>query len=479
MRDIELPPYAPLLMESTRAIGYSLEAAIADILDNSIAANASRISIRYNPYDNPYIAIIDNGIGMNENELKNSMRYGCYDSTLSRGEKDLGRFGLGMKTASLSQCRRLTVVSKKYNKINACRWDLDYIRSTGKWSLILMEESEILDLPLLECLENQETGTITIWQNLDKISNDLKSFENEMIEKMEEVRNHLSLVFHRYLSGEKGIRAISIDINNNSLVPIDPFLIGKSNQIFHEEELRIGDEKVIVTPYLLPHISNLTPHEIEILGGKEGLRKNQGFYIYRNKRLLVWGNWFKLAKQDELSKLARIKVDIPNTLDSEWTLDIKKSTATPPYAIRKNLASITKKICESSKLTWNFRGKREVTNEIVHLWNRYQSREGIFYEINKEHPIVKEIIKNSNDEKVIEAIGKYLPLNQIFSDLNHDKKINYSEKNTEEKEIRAYLDNLKENFDKEGVKKQFKYLIDVEPFCNQKEIIYEYLNEWR
>lgn len=475
MRDIELPPFAPLLMESTRAIGYSLETAIADILDNSISAEASKIEIKYSPYDDPYLAILDNGIGMDKDELTNAMRYGSYDSTKERGEKDLGRFGLGLKTASLSQCRRLTVVSKKNSILNSCSWDLDYINKTGKWSLLILEDNEINKLPMINELISSTNGTIVIWQTIDKITIDSKSLSEVMIDRMEDVRKHLSLVFHRYLEGEKGIKKISIDINGNKLNPIDPFLSEKSNQLFREEEIVIGEHKVVVTPFLLPHINNLTSSEIELLGGKDGLRKNQGFYIYRNKRLLIWGDWFRLTRKDDLSKLARVKVDIPNTLDSEWTLDVKKSTATPPYVIRKNLSAITEKICNSSKNTWNFRGKKETSNDIVHIWTRCVSREGIYYEVNQDHPLIQEIIETRDYSKtfleIIKILGRYLPMNQIYSDLTHDKKINQINMSEEEQSVELFLNDIVSTYDSGIVNSYLDTLICVEPFCRYRSKI--------
>lgn len=478
MRDIELPPFAPLLMESTRAIGYNLETAIADILDNSISAEATKIAIKYSPYDQPYLAILDNGRGMDEYELTNAMRYGSYDSKKDREEKDLGRFGLGLKTASLSQCRRLTVVSKKNNQINCCCWDLGYINQTGKWSLLILDNDEIIQLPMIEELEVMENGTVVLWQSIDKISIDSKSLSDVMIDRMDDVRKHLSLVFHRYLVGEKGIKKISISINENKLEPIDPFLSEKSNQLFREEEIKIGDHRIVVTPFLLPHINNLTTSEIDLLGGKDGLRKNQGFYIYRNRRLLVWGEWFRLTRKDDLSKLARVKVDIPNTLDSEWTLDVKKSTATPPYVIRKNLLAITDKICNSSKNTWNFRGKKEISNDIIHIWDRCVSREGVYYEVNQEHPLIQEIIETSDYNKtfleIIKMLGRYLPMNQIYADLTHDKKVNQIKFTEEEQSVEVFLGQIVSNYEKEVANRYLDTLINVEPFSRYSSKIEKY-----
>lgn len=127
----EMPPFAPVLMESTRAIGYSLEAAIADIIDNSIAAKAGKVKLFFFPIDDAYLCILDDGIGMNNTQIDAAMQYGSQSPSDIRDASDLGRYGLGLKTASLSQCRVLTVVSKQGNIIIGRRWDLDYVIKTG------------------------------------------------------------------------------------------------------------------------------------------------------------------------------------------------------------------------------------------------------------------------------------------------------------------------------------------------------------
>ena len=333
-----MPPFAPVLMESTRAIGYSLEAAVADIIDNSIAAEATEVAVEFSPYEaTPYVSILDNGAGMSAKQLDEAMRYGSQSSLNIRGERDLGRFGLGLKTASLSQCRCLTVISKKNGSVSARRWDLDEIYRLGTWSLLKLDASDISQIPqYISSLKKKKQGTLVIWEKLDRMLGGTASPEKLMNKQMDFVRDHLSLVFHRYLAGELGITKLLIKINGLPLEPKDPFLVGKSTLFQADETFVIEGHHVHVSAFLLPHISKLTAAEKRALGGSEGLSKDQGFYIYRNKRLLVWGTWFRMHKKDELSKLARIRVDIPNALDHLWTLDIRKSSAIPPDVIKSN-----------------------------------------------------------------------------------------------------------------------------------------------
>lgn len=429
MRTKSLPPYAPTLIESTRAIGYSLEAAVADIIDNSIAANAVNVDIYFFPVDGAYIAILDNGSGMNEKEINIAMQYGSKNPTEERDKKDLGRFGLGLKTASLSQCRCLTVISKQGDRLEGRQWDIDHVIEVGDWSLIILDEEEINEFPQVEELKKYESGTLVIWQKLDRLKAGEINFELSLGRKIDRVRNHLSLVYHRYLMGESGIRKLKLFINGEKVKAIDPFLTNKSVQAMDDETLIIQGHKILVRPYILPHISKLTSDEIKMLGGKDGLRKQQGFYVYRNKRLLVWGTWFRMMRQGDLSKLARIRVDIPNTLDDLWTLDIKKSSALPPAEVRKNLEIIINQIAERSKRTWTFRGKKEVSDTETHIWNRMKNKQGgYYYEINREHPFVQQLVKvdpslEMSIYSLLQQIELGLPLNQLYVDLNNDKQI--------------------------------------------------------
>lgn len=356
----ETPPFAPVLMESTRAIGYSLEAAIADIIDNSIAAKAGKVQLFFFPVDDAYVCILDNGSGMDNAQIDVAMQYGSKSPTDMRDASDLGRYGLGLKTASLSQCRVLTVVSKQGNTVIGRRWDLDYVIETGTWSLLVLDEDDLEQVPHITDLKEQENGTLVVWQNLDRLLMGEVDYEKSLGRKMDDVRQHLGLVFHRYLSGEAGIKRMEIFFNGVKIKAADPFLLKKSTQAMDTETLIIRGKKILVKPYILPHISKMTEEEKNQLGGKEGIRKQQGFYVYRNKRLLIWGTWFRMMRQGDLSKLARVMVDIPNDLDDLWTLDIKKSHAIPPAEVRNNLQIVIDRIADKSKRTWTFRGKKEI-----------------------------------------------------------------------------------------------------------------------
>jgi hypothetical protein len=294
---------------------------------------------------------------------------------------------------------------------------------------------------------------------------------------MDDVRSHLSLVFHRYLTGETGQKRVEISINKQPIKPLDPFLSGKSEQVMDVEPIIIDGQKITATPYILPHTSRLSSEELKLLGGEDGLRRKQGFYVYRNRRLLVWGTWFRLLRQDELYKLARVKVDIPNSLDHLWTLDIRKSTASPPEVVRKNLDRIVKRIADNSRRTWTFRGRKETTDRINHVWNRNKTREGIRYSINRDHLLVKtlasDIDKSANAcfEKILLTIESSIPLNQLYVDLTEDE--HFAPETDATTSIRATILEVIDRTDKktETINSMFSMFELTEPFCNYPDVL--------
>lgn len=477
MQIIDLPPIAPTLIESTRAIGYSLEAAVADIVDNSVAAKASLVEISFFPLHGAYISILDNGEGMTADELTVAMQYGSQNPLDERSEYDLGRFGLGLKTASLSQCRVLTVATKKNGCVHARKWDIDFVRTTGKWTLIALDDAEdIKTIPDIEKLYDLESGTLVVWENLDRMKEGAIDFSKSMGKQIDLVREHLALVYHRYLAGESGLIKLDIKINGMSIEPVDPFLIKKSDQTMQEEVYKVHGALIRVQPFILPHISKMSAAEIKAAGGKDGLRKLQGFYVYRNKRLLVWGTWFRMMRKGELSKLARIRVDIPNTLDNLWTLDIKKSSAIPPEEVRENLAHVIDRIGEKSKVKFTRRGKIETDDSEIHLWNRMKARDGgYYYEINRSHPFVEALSKELDDTKSLFAlltqIERNLPLNQLYIDLNNDEPVG-NDKAQEEIDIESALrDMLPVALSVEEKCSFLDRLVDIPPYKNYTNVI--------
>ncbi len=404
MKEIILTPYAPILVESTRSIGYSFEAALADIIDNSIGKGAKEIHVNFRSKDNPYVAVIDNACGMDSEELETAMRYGSKSSLEVRDSHDLGRFGLGLKVASLSQCRKLTVITKKNGNLNGARWDLDRVIEKSDWVLLRLDEKEINKIQHVDMLNDQKSGTIVIWEDFDRLTNGSAQLHKVFDEKIEIASSHVSLVFHRFLGP---LNSVKIFFNNNRIELIDPFLESNpATQPLTEQEITIDGSSIKVKPYILPFASKLTTKDKKIMGDMD-LKQSQGFYVYRNKRLIVWGTWFRLIKQYELNKLARVRVDIPNTLDSIWEIDVKKSTASLPDVVKKSLVNIVESTVGKSERVYKYRGRNVNSDELVHVWNHIDNRGSLQYLINKDLPLYK-ALEESLDENELSRLDSFI-----------------------------------------------------------------------
>lgn len=401
-------PYAPILVESTRSIGYSFESALADIIDNSLGKSADEINVLFSSKEPQFVAVIDNGVGMTEDELESAMRYGSRSSLDVRDKDDLGRFGLGLKTASLSQCRKLTVITKKDGSYNAACWDLDYIIEKKDWSLICYTDAEVRNMPFADQIAEYDSGTIVIWQEFDRIIDGAANPQKVFHKKIERARSHVSLVFHRFMDSENIGTRVKIYFNHAPVEPIDPFLItNPATQPLTEQTLRIDGSVIKVKPYILPYASKVSAKDKKKLGELCDLRSSQGFYIYRNRRLIIWGTWFRLIKAQELNKLARIRVDIPNTLDSIWEIDIKKSTASLPDVIKRNLIAVVENSIGRSEKVYKYRGRSTSKDNLQHVWETVDNRGKFQYQINRELPIYK-MLEDSLDERALGYLDSFI-----------------------------------------------------------------------
>ena len=338
---INNPPEAASIMEASRSFGnYDLPSALADLIDNSITANCNTIKITCKWNDGkPSIRIKDDGDGMSPEELIQAMKPASKNPLNDRDPNDMGRFGLGLKTASFSQARSLTVLTRKTDIVGA-KWDLDDIND---WKMYLFEGNE-LEKFSPEFFAETESGTEVIWGKTDRLTEEGEMNENGFNECIRAAKEELSKTFHRLIKPESTkLKKIKVSINNLELDPIDPFLLHKSaTQKLPTKNFRGKNGNVVLKPYIMPHHDKLTPEEQKQLGGLDGYIKNQGFYVYRNNRLILYGTWFKLFPYGSLSKLVRISVDIPNSLDNEWKITVDKSEVQIPSKWKSQLKELVK-----------------------------------------------------------------------------------------------------------------------------------------
>lgn len=392
---VELTPDAHLLLSSLRSVGYRSETAIADLVDNCISAGASTVEISF-LWDglNSKIIIADNGTGMTQEKLIQSMKIGSASPLDSREQKDLGRFGMGMKTAAFSMGKKLTAVSKVDNQYaNAC-WDLNFIEldASGIWKLLIAER----EYPNAT-LSLWEHGTAIVIENLDRIvpnSNpDSARAKNNFYSLVDTVAKHLGLIFHRFIEDD----SLVININTKPIKPWNPFcLSNNATQELADEIYCDNGKEVLMQPYVLPHKTKFkTEQELKEIEGPYGMSAHQGIYVYRNRRLLVYGTWFNYIRKEPAFNLARIRLDIGSESDFDWKIDIKKSAATPPLYIREILNRTIDSCTETSAKVYNSRGiysKNIISPNLGYVWEQRKNRNGFYsFYINKKHPILSEI----------------------------------------------------------------------------------------
>lgn len=483
MRTEEVAPRASVLIESMRDIGYSLETALADIVDNSITADSTVIQLFASiDRSSPKIAVLDDGRGMDSDEILAAMRLGSRSPLEIREGADLGRFGLGLKTASFSQCRRLTLVSRKNGQTNAAVWDLARVAETDEWLVEIPDQPE--SIPWADKLGS--AGTLVIWENLDRVVHDTSDAAiSHFIKRMDEARSHLELVFHRFLATEPGHRKIQISLNERPLLAFDPFHQSHSaTDPGPIEHIKVGEHEVTIQTFTLPHHKKVTPEEWERYAGPAGYVKNQGFYVYRQRRLIIHGTWFGLARQTELTKLARVRIDMPNGLDAAWKIDVKKASAQPPYQVRERLRRIIETLGANSKQVFTKKGKKLLSDNRLPIWNRIQDKGEIFYRVNPDYPMIAEFAgRLSKDLKedflrVLEVTGATLPMDAIFADLGDSPSKVAGNATSDESIYQALLAAVKRLKDGKVSLRDIKEMLQfVEPFRSNWERTEPLLNQ--
>lgn len=419
----EKTPHAKMLLVALRSVGYTNETAIADIVDNSISGVATEIEL-YFDWDNRRIIIADNGLGMGYQELMDAMEIGSADPNEMRPSQDLGRFGLGMKTASFSMAKKLLVVSKKNLMISNAEWDLDTIALEDKWQISEYDEAEMTII--LESItsytryNNWEQGTLIIISELDRLIDEtnIEKSKKNFYKMIRNIKSHIAITFHRFMEEDK----LKIFVNGNLIEPWNPFWIkSPATMELAKEELFDGKNEVIVEPYILPHKSKYNSEkEFNEAAGVKDWRGHQGFYVYRNRRLLVYGTWFGKFKKEPAYNLARIKLDMNADSDFEWNIDIKKSKATLPVAIEEQITQIAYLAIEKSVAVYNSRGvynRKNTANNtsLKYVWEQRKNISGnyMFY-LNKKHPMLLKILSGM-EEGAQKELKTYLSLIESYS----------------------------------------------------------------
>lgn len=422
LESFDATPKTKGLMFSFRAIGYSVETAIADLVDNCIAAGAKTIHI-YFDWSEKRIYVVDNGNGMEKERLIEAMNLANGDPTVIRSNTDLGRFGMGMKTASFSMGKNLLVISRKDNKVANAFWDIDYVVEEGKWNTLSWNSNSISKIinQTPSCIKQFfiEDGTMLVISQLDKLidENNIEKSKNGFYETIENVKEHLSLHFHRFMEEE----ALNIYVNDNLLEPWNPFISNNiATQELAVEKYDFNGKHVRIEPYILPHETKFNTEEEFYTAGGGDWNRYQGFYIYRNKRLIEYGTWFRKLKKESGYRLARIKIDISSECDEDWKIDVLKSKVVLPSYLRDIVVRIASESSRKSLEVYNSRGtyvKRKTINtntELTYVWEQKKSSNGLYgYYLNKRHPLLKRLMENVGDEASV-TLKVYLKLIESY-----------------------------------------------------------------
>ncbi|MFZ4699475.1 MAG: ATP-binding protein [Candidatus Methylumidiphilus sp.] len=427
------PPKAAAMIEALRGLGYTTATALADIIDNCIAANADNVDILFSWAGiSSTITVIDNGKGMNEYELDIAMRLGQKNPLDERGINDLGRFGLGLKTASFSQCRRLTVASRKDGVFNCLRWDLDVLANSQDDGWYLLEGPALGSESYMTALGDSD-GTLVLWENLDRIVTPGFN-ERDFLDLIDQVEQHLAMVFHRFLSDVR-IR-LQININGRAVELWEPFLINHpATWSSPVERIGSGSRLVEVQCHVLPHKDRLDERQHILAAGSNGWTAQQGFYVYRNQRLLLAGSWLGLGRgrpwtKEEAYRLARIRLDISNSADADWKIDIRKSMARPPVVIRDKLTHLAEDTRERARRVFAHRGQAIRTGKaepLVHAWVAEYFKGGMRYHIDREHPAVKAVLDEADAlgpqiQAMLRVIEETIPVQRIWLDTTESRE---------------------------------------------------------
>jgi Histidine kinase-, DNA gyrase B-, and HSP90-like ATPase len=481
------PPNASAMLESLRGLGYSPETALADTIDNSISAGASEVDVFFTwDQENSSVAILDNGRGMSSIELKSAMRLGGSDPRSERNSRDLGRFGLGMKTSAFSQCRRLTVMSRDISLAETCFcWDLDVLAASedGEWHLL--EGADESSIGRLKSFPTTHSGTLVLWETLDRLV-PAGSNDQDFLNTIDRIEQHLSMVFHRFL--ERSRQKLKITINGKSLVPWNPFRAGSVSPSWSSplEKLAGSLGECDVQAFVMPHKDRLNKTEYDSAGGINGWNAQQGFYVYRNDRLLVAGSWLGLGSprlwtKDEVHRLARICLNFQNIADAEWKIDIRKSIAKPPLALRARLTSLGEDTRRRARSVFANKGnlqRRPNEEPVFEAWQSVVTGGTTRYRVNRDHPAVRTVLDSplaidGTVDTMLSVLESTIPVQRIWLDTVEERTTTQQVSDEEAERIRPMLESLYRSFIKRHYTPEDarQRLLRTEPFQAYPQLV--------
>ena len=375
---------------------------------------------------------------MTESELSLNMQFPSNSIETVRDKNDLGRFGLGMKTASFSQTRKFTVLTRKKGteKFSARTWDVDYLKKCGKWRIKKNSQKEINNI-LSDYTNSSEThqkafndyipNTIIVWEGLYKFENYInpvnqyKHFKEQLNKVTSE---YLGIVFHRFMETQNN--PLKIRINNTVVKSFNPFksYTGDLPRSLGLKEMRFCRDVLKMDAYVLPVSACDNEHNWST--ANNNLMDLEGLYIYRGDRIIFFGGWNNIIKKEAKLRLARLKIQVGNLNDDKLQLNVSKSKISIPYELKTGVLKYILELRNEAKKEYNNRGIRKKTNTSsaakTELLSRIATTKGAVYEINKNYPLIS-IIHESLNKKQKKNFNLFLrSLNVILNKQRHSEE---------------------------------------------------------
>jgi hypothetical protein len=390
-------PGAKRTLNALSDIGYDLNAAVADIIDYSISRGKAKniyIDFNCNKDKTYYVYFMDDGIGMNSKTLQEAMRIGSSNDDYVSG--DLSKYGMGLKTASTSQANKLIVLSKMEGCHQAAfAWDQNHVNKTDRWEMLKYSSNEIIELKNNIIKKNSygvskiidsKSWTVVCWEEMTYFQKNYNSYMSKVTAEtyfnrtLDNLETYLRLVFHRFINGEGNARKTNIYLNTKKLKGLDPFCRDEE----HTKQLELSDKNgnfiidqnlspIIIRRYILPtnpkkpgdyRFSSI--ENWEEASGTMSWNESQGYYVFRNNRLISWGGWYRTKALDEHDKLARASIDLTDEHDDLFTIDVKKTRIQFPEELKNHLKdNVNNKFISEAKK--RYAGSEKKKNDVVNV----------------------------------------------------------------------------------------------------------------
>ena len=368
-----------------------------------------------------------------------------------------------------------------------------HVARVDEWQLLKepVTGSEEILKPLLKLGQ----GTMVLWEDLDRVVENVPASDSGshdlFLSLMDRVESHLAMVFHRFLEG--GATGLSIFINGSDedhrLKAWDPFMKDHGATISTPAE-RIATPRgdVEVQGFVLPHKDHLKHNQFESGAGLDGWTAQQGFYVYRNRRMLVSGGWLGLGQRrawtrEEPYKLARLRLDMPNSADADWDIDIKKSVARAPNYIVFRLRDLAESVRDQARQVFAHRGsygQRVPTPDLQRAWRVVQRKDSVAYLVDRSHPLVEQVLDQAGPLKeaviaMLRLLEETMPVQRVWIDTVEKGEVHKGEfEGTPSTDVQAVLDvlyrHLVETVGLDGSTARSR-LLKTEPFHNHPELV--------